>query len=107
MIGACSATSSSRNPSASTTPMTSGVLADSSCFEVVVLGDRAADQRTRRQRGAQPIDGPADGLGRRVGVGDRLHQGRAAGAGHGRHDLRDAGVGLGDRGHALRRRAGW
>ena len=71
-------------------------------LEVVVLGDRAADQRSRRHRGAQAIDGSADGLGRRVGVGDRLHQGGAAGAGHRRHDPGDAGVGLGDRRHALR-----
>ncbi len=42
--GAWRATSSSRKPSASTTPITSGVFAASAALEVVVLGGRAADQ---------------------------------------------------------------
>ena len=71
MIGACSATSSSRKPSASTTPMTSGVLVGERRLEVVVLGDRAADERARGQLGAQPVDRRADGRVGRVRASGR------------------------------------
>ena len=82
--------------------MTSGVLAASSASRSWFSATEPPTSAPERHGGAQAIDGPADGLGRRVGVGDRLHHGRAVGAGHGRHDLGDAGVGLGDRGDALR-----
>ncbi len=76
--GAWSATSSSRKPSASTTPITIGVLRRQRGLEVVVLGGGAAHERAGRQRGAQPVDrsrrSPAsDGSV----VGDRLDQRRA------------------------------
>ena len=49
ITGACSATSSSRKPSASTIPITSAVFDGQRLLEVVVLGRGAADQEARRQ----------------------------------------------------------
>ena len=74
MIGARRATSSSRKPSARTTPMTSGVFALERGLQVVVLGDRAADERGRGKVGAEAVDGGADGpVGRVVGGDDLDH----------------------------------
>ena len=95
--GACSATSSSRKPSARTTPMTSGVAAAQRRLEVGVLGGGAADERARREVGAEPVDGLADGWVGRVGRRDGLDQRERPVAGRaGGHDRRDARVGLGD-----------
>jgi hypothetical protein len=58
--GAWSAISSSRKPSASTTPMTRGVFPRQCGLDVVVLGDRPADQCAGGQLGAQPIDRASD-----------------------------------------------
>ena len=79
--GAWSANSSSRNPSPSTTPITSGCLGGQGVLEVVVFGDRAADQRPHGQRGAEAVDRLADGGVGRVLLGDRRDQRVAAASG--------------------------
>ena len=66
-------------------------------FEVVGLGDRAADEGARRQLGTQAVDRCADrGVGR-VLSGDDLDHRAALGAENRGHHLGDPWVGLGDR----------
>ena len=100
MIGACSATSSSRKPSASTTPMTSGVFAASavsrSWFSATEPPTSAPAGRSARRRSIVAPTALSDGSC--LGTTWTMHV--AAAAGHRRHDLRDAGVGLRDRGDA-------
>ena len=67
--------------------------------EVVVLRGAAADEGASGQCAAEPVDGSPNGPARRVGLGDRLYEGKAA-----RPELRcqhagDAGVAAGGRGH--------
>ena len=64
-------------------------------LEVVVLGGGAADERARRERGAEPVDRAADGRARRVGVRDRLDEREAVAARLRRRDAGDAGVAAG------------
>ena len=54
--GACSATSRSRKPSASTTPITSGVFAASACSRSWFSAAAPPTSAPRRQRGAEPVD---------------------------------------------------
>ena len=97
ITGACSARSSSRKPSTSTTPITSGVFSDEHLLEVVVLGGRATDEHAGRNGRPQAVDRRTDGRARRVGSRNRLHEHEPAGALLRGHHPGDAGVGLHDR----------
>ena len=98
-IGACSATSSSRKPSARTTPMTSGVLAVSAASRSWFSATEPPTSAPCGEVGAQAVDGGADGLVGRVVLGDdldhaRCRRGRASAG----MTWATPGVGLGDGG---------
>ena len=61
-------------------------------LEVVVLGGGAADERSGRQRRAEPVDRVPDGRARGIGVRDRLDQREPVAARLGGRDAGDAGI---------------